>query len=259
MRRRVLSLIVAFVLAFGGTAVLLNYARSADQRALEGQSTTEVFVVTQPIAKGTAAELIGQSLTVALVPRVARAADAVDDLASLAGLVASVDLVPGEQLLTSRFVEPAALEGAPVVEVPPGLQEIVLLLPMDRILGGRVQAGDRIGIHVALAGATASEEEDEGASAEGAIDKFLLDELLITYVQYTDVPVTTPPADGTGVPLPSVQLVPTGSLLLTVAVDTATAEKLAFAMEYGSIRATKLYESTVQSGSRPRTAENLFG
>jgi len=264
VRRRVLSLVIAFALAFGGTAVLLNYARSADERALEGQAATEVFVVAQPIAKGTPAELIGESLRVELVPNVARAADAVDDLTVLEGLVASVDLVAGEQLITSRFVDPTTLVEAPVIEVPEGFQEITLLLPMERILGGRIAPGDRIGILVALAGAEATDEGEgeEGTTevtAEGAIVKFLLDELLITFVQYTDVPVTAPPVDPNVPPAPTVDLVPPGSLLLTVAVDTVTAEKLAFAMEYGSIRATKLYESTVQSGSRPRTAENLFG
>src|SRR3954451_20002320 len=100
----------------------------------------DVFVVTDAIEKGTKATDIGDSVDKKQVPAKVRADGAVTDLADLGKeSVADVDLVPGEQLVASRFVSrsEAARSG-----LEKGLQEVTVPLEPARALGGQVAAGD---------------------------------------------------------------------------------------------------------------------
>ena len=58
MNRRLIGLVLAILLAAGGTFVLVSYVRGAEDRALAGEQSVEVLVVDRPIAKGTAAASI---------------------------------------------------------------------------------------------------------------------------------------------------------------------------------------------------------
>ena len=67
--KRVLAVIAAIALAAVGTFVVLNYARSAEARALAGEETIEVLVATEAIAEGTLAQDIAESqVEVKLIP-----------------------------------------------------------------------------------------------------------------------------------------------------------------------------------------------
>ncbi|MGH9165357.1 MAG: Flp pilus assembly protein CpaB, partial [Acidimicrobiales bacterium] len=100
MRRRVGGLIAALVLATAGTLALMGYVQSAKDEALAGEAMVVVLVVSQPVAKGTAANTMAGMVTTQRVPVKVRAAGAVTSLAPLKDLVAAVDLVPGEQVVT---------------------------------------------------------------------------------------------------------------------------------------------------------------
>ncbi len=84
------------------------------------------------------------------VPKIAVAENSVTDLASLGSKVTAVALVPGEQLLSSRMVEPDSFLGPSRVQVPSGLQEITLKLPIERVAGGILKAGDTVGVFLSL-------------------------------------------------------------------------------------------------------------
>ena len=151
MRRRFLAAVAALVLLVAGTAVLLAYVHGADARALAGTRTVDVLVVDQPIPAGTAGSDIAGMVSTEVVPAKVALPGRVTDLAALTGRVATVDLQPGEQLLAARFAAPLRPAGARAPSpCPPGLQEVSVLLEPQRAVGGRLAAGDTVGVVVSL-------------------------------------------------------------------------------------------------------------
>jgi pilus assembly protein CpaB len=105
MRRRVTGIVAALVLASLGTVMLVVYVQSARDEAVAGERMVDVLVVSDDIEKGTKAADIDDLVDTKQVPAKVRADGAVADLADLDDeSVAAVDLVPGEQLVASRFV-----------------------------------------------------------------------------------------------------------------------------------------------------------
>jgi pilus assembly protein CpaB len=245
--RRLLALFVAVVLALVGAASVVSYANRADERAIGEQQPTTVLIVTQEVPRGTASEGLSTSVRSALIPATAVARGAVTDLETLAGLVAAVDLVPGEQLLRSRFVSPEELDAPEETLVPAGLQEISFLLSMERVVGGRIAAGDLVGVIATFDDLLVTDGSDDTETATAMI----IERLLVTFVQYSDAQTVT-----TDLTVPQV---PPGELLLTFAVDTATAERLTFAFDQGRVRLTRLTPDTQQSGPNRTTRENILG
>jgi pilus assembly protein CpaB len=144
--KRVIAVIAAVILATVGTVLLVNYVRGAEERALEGEELVNVLVVDKPVERGTLAESLADSLRQEAVPLKVRADDSVTSLTDLAGLVTAVDLVPGEQLLASRFVSPESLVTSVRLEVPPEYLQVTVSVSPDRAVGGRLAAGDRVAI-----------------------------------------------------------------------------------------------------------------
>ena len=101
---------------------------------------------------------------------------------SLSGRVAAVDMLPGEQLLSGRFVSPDDLRAPGSVEVPAGLQEVSVLLEPQRAVGGRLAAGDTVGVVV-------SQTIQDGTPATHAV----LHHVLVTQVQGAPRRSTRPP------------------------------------------------------------------
>ncbi|RBY94869.1 Flp pilus assembly protein CpaB [Blastococcus sp. TBT05-19] len=219
MRRRILAAVAALVLLLVGAVVLLSYVRGADARAMAGARTVEVLVVVEPIPAGTPAEQLAEFLTVEPVPAKAAVPGRVTDLAELAGQVATVDLQPGEQLIAARFAAPDDVRGPGIVEVPAGLQEVSVLLDPQRAVGGRLVAGDTVGVFVSL--------EDGRTHA-------VLHKVLVTQVQ--GAPVAAPAPEGTPETASTgAGPAPEGSLMITLAVSAPQAEAVVFGMEHGTV------------------------
>jgi len=218
VRRRLLAALAALLLLFVGTVVLLAYVRGADARALAGVQTTEVLVADQVIPEGTPAEQLAPLVRTEVLPQKAAVGGRVADLGDLAGLVATVDLQPGEQLLTSRFGEedPAGDEGA--VPVPDGLQEVTVLLEPQRAVGGRLAAGDKVGVVVSTGDKTGS----------------VLHQVLLTEIKGAPAPVQDEAEAGTETAA-AAATVPSQSLMITLAVTAPQAEVVVFGMEHGTV------------------------
>lgn len=249
--RRLLALVLAVLLAIVGTVSVVSYARRADERALAGQAPVEVLVVAEAVPRGTPAADVASAVRTALLPSTAVADGVVTDLAELEGLVTSVDLVPGEQLLRGRFVAPEVLDEPEAIPVPDGFQEISFLLPMERVVGGRIVPGDRVGVFATFDRITPGEEPESGPIVADTVTALLLDELLVTFVQYSEA---QPAVEAEGAPT-----VPKGDLLVTFAVDTATAERLTFAFDQGRVRLTRLNDASVQAPRSLTSKDNVFG
>jgi pilus assembly protein CpaB len=227
--RRLLAALAALVLALVGTVVLVAYVRGADARALAGVRTVPVLVVDQEIAAGTPGDQVAELVRSELLPAKAAAPGRVTDLAELAGTVATVDLQPGEQLLAARFAAPDDLRAPDTVDLPSGDQEISVLLEPQRAVGGRLSAGDTVGVYVSIDGTS------------GGLTHAVLHGVLVTQVQGAPVqgaPVQGAPsaatdtaaADDTGG-----QAAPSQSLMITIAVTAREAEPIVFGMEHGTV------------------------
>jgi pilus assembly protein CpaB len=242
VKARLLGGIAALVVAIIGTVLLFTYVQGADRRALANTETQDVLVVKQDVPAGTPATQLSQYVVSKAVPRTAVAADGVADLGSLGAKVTSVALVPGEQLISSRLVDANAYLGPARVEVPAGLQEITLRLGIERVVGGRVQAGDTVGVFISLADSAAA----EGNSAASNGTQLTFHKVLVTAVQFSSGAAAQSQAEAT-------QASSTGALnsdsqakqttsdsyLITFARNAVDAEKLVFAAEFGKIYLSK--------------------
>ena len=214
--RRLFAALAALLLALVGTVVLVAYVRGADARALEGVETVEVLVVDRPVPAGTPADQLADLVRTELLPAKAAAEGRVEDLAELTGRVADVDLQPGEQLLAARFGDPEDLAAPGTVAPPAGASEVSILLEPQRAVGGRLAAGDSVGVHVSLESRT----------------HVLLHRVLVTQVQGAPAPAEA--EDGTQTES-SGGAAPTASLLVTLGLRPEQAEAVVFAMENGTV------------------------
>jgi pilus assembly protein CpaB len=213
MRTRIIAVAVAAVLAIVGAVVLVVAVRSADQAATAGAQLQSVLVVRTEVPAGTAADHLGDTVTVEQIPAKFVADDAVTDVVDLAGLVAAVTLEPGEQVLASRFSSPEQLASAGVhAAVPEGLQEVSIAVDLQRIAGGSVGPGDRVGVF-------ASYEDSTGGTKTTTL---LLNQVLVTSIAST----VDPNAD---------EQQAQGLVLVTLALDAEDARAVVNAAEFGHI------------------------
>ncbi|MGY2084380.1 Flp pilus assembly protein CpaB [Blastococcus sp. SYSU DS0539] len=245
MRRRLIAAVAALLLAGAGAVVLLAYVQGADARALAGTETVQVLVVRTPVPIGTPAEELGAMVATELLPAKAVADGAVEDLEALAGRVTTVDLQPGEQLLAGRFAEPGDLRLPGTVPVPAGAAEVSVLLEPQRAVGGRLSAGDTVGVFVSLT-------QDAGGATHAVLHRVLV----------TQVQGAPPPADpaAEGVETASAgSAAPTGSVMVTLALPAAEAEAVVFGAEHGTLWLSLEPEGTDTSGTEVITGTNIYG
>ena len=150
MKTRLLGGIAALLVAIIGTVLLISYVQNADKRALADTETESVYVVEKTITAGTGIDMAAGAVVRKEVPKLAVAAGAVTDLNQVGQKVAAVDLMPGEQLLSTRMVDAGSLLGPARVQVPTGMQEITLKLPIERVVGGTLTAGDTVGVFLSV-------------------------------------------------------------------------------------------------------------
>jgi pilus assembly protein CpaB len=250
MKRRLLAAVAALVLLAVGTVLVLAYVEGADARALAGVRTTQVLVADKVIPEGTPADELTGLVRTDVLPQKAAVDGRVTDLDELAGLVATVELQPGEQLLLSRFGEAELGGTAGTVAVPAGLQEVSVLLEPQRALGGRLTPGDTVGVVVSI---------------EGGKTHFVVHHVLLTEIKGAPAPVD--PAtegqteaasdDGTGTASTG-SSVPTQSLMITLAVTAAQAEAVVFGMEHGAVWLTLENEDSDTGGTSVVDPGNIY-
>jgi pilus assembly protein CpaB len=247
MRRRLFAAVAALVLLAAGTAVLVAYVRGADARALAGVRTVEVLVVDELIPEGTPASELAGRVRTEVLPVKAALADRVTDVADLAGRVAGVDLLPGEQLVDGRFVDAGALQAPGTVPVPEGKQEISILLEPQRAVGGRLAAGDTVGVFISLT-------FENGTSTSHEV----LHQVLVTQVQ--GAPAAAPaPAEAGQPQTASSTPAPSGSLLVTLALVAGDAEKVVFGAEHGTLWLSLEPETATTDGTEITHQGNIYG
>ena len=150
MKRRLAAALAAVLSAALGAALLLGYVAGADRRAMAGMAPVQVLVATAVVPSGTAGAALSELVTVKTLPTAALAPGAVQDLTTLAGLVSTAELQPGEQVLASRFVDPATLPDAGRPKVPRGKQQITIDSEPQRVLGGELVPGAQVAVFTTI-------------------------------------------------------------------------------------------------------------
>jgi pilus assembly protein CpaB len=243
VRRRLLAAFAALILIVAGSLVLLTYVRGADARALAGVRTVEVLVVEQLIPAGTAGDELVELVTTEVLPAKAALPGRVTDLEALAGRFATVDLLPGEQLLGSRFARSGDLQAPGTVAVPAGAQEVSVLLEPQRAVGGRLVAGDTVGVLV-------STNLDAGPATHA-----VLHDVLVTQVQGAPAPAG---AEGEPETASAGAAAPSASLMITLAVSAGQAEAVVFGIEHGTLWITLEPEGADVSGTDVVTSGTIY-
>ena len=271
MSRKWIGVLVAVALAAAGTWVLVRYVQGAENRALEGEETVAVLVVNSPIAAGTPGQDIARSVQVELVPIKVQAPGSfgsVEDLESLEGLVTSVDLVPGEQVIEARFITPETLDELDDIVVPDGLVEVTLSLSPERAVGGVLRTGDTVAVFASfppfdvevvdtedVSEPGTDETEDAAASSGGSpvartkspnTTHIILHKVLVTNVQVEELPSDN---DSEEAGTSTLELSPTGNLLITLAMLPENAERFVFTAEFGTVWLADESETVDEAGT----------
>jgi pilus assembly protein CpaB len=245
MRGRVVAVLVAVALAVAATATLVAYAAGADRRAIANQQPVLVYVAKARIPAGTSGEdaqnrgLIERTA----LPRLAVAGGAVRSLEQLAGRVAAVEIVPGEQLLAVRWVGRGEAAGGRLLSIPEGHQAVSIALDATRQVSGFVTPGDRVSVVVSLS------LPRRGRSQPTS--RFLLQDVQVLAVGGTA-------QEGRRAGQGQGQGRGQSQSAVTLAVRPGDVERVVFAAENGS-----LYLSLLPPGQRPvpargRTIDNEF-
>lgn len=243
MRRRILAALAAVVLLVAGAGVLVAYVNGADARALAGVRTVEVLVADAVIPEGTPAADLPPLVRTVQVPARSAVEGRVDDLSSLTGRIAAVDLQPGEQLLAARFVRPEERQAPGTVAVPAGLQEVSILLEPQRAVGGRLAAGDEVGVLIS--------RKDTGETHA------VLHVVLVTQIQ--GAPASAAAEETTRTASAGTAPAPTGSLMITLAVTAGQAEAVVWGVEHGTVWLSLEPEGADTGGTQVLNPGNIYG
>ncbi|MDF9279238.1 RcpC/CpaB family pilus assembly protein [Arthrobacter sp. EH-1B-1] len=234
MKSRLVAGIAAVVLALVGAIMVFSYANGAEARAVQNLEPVDVLVVQEAVPAGTPVAELATSVVITRLPGTSVAASALKDLESSQGLVTAVELVPGEQLLQERLVDPAKLE-TNTIDVPNGFHEISLTVEPHRIAGGKVSAGDVVGVFMSLP------EGGIEARPEAESTQLVLPKALVSAVQRA--PVVTTEADPTlneqDAAAAQAEAMPSGSLIVTLAISADAATRVIFTSEFGTIWLSK--------------------
>ncbi len=278
MNRRVLGLLASLALATVGTFLVLSYVNDADERAAAGEERVNVLVVTQLVEAGEAASDLAGKVETVQVPALTQAAGAVASLADLGDRVASVQLLPGEQLLDARFVTAEELIEASGVEVPDDMLEVTVSLAPDRAMGGLARPGDLVAVLASF------EPFELGAVEPGSLEQvfgtlggvvntqldletptanlktpnsthIIIHKALVTAVQIERLPAAPDREDAEAV---GVELAPTGNLLISLALDAPAVERVVFSAEHGTVWLAKEPPAAPEAGTQIQTRGTVY-
>lgn len=229
MNKRVIAAVSAGVLALLGVLVLVMWAQKANDRAFAGAELVSVVRLTDSVGVGTSAADLADKTEVVKLPNEAVPDGAVTDLADVKGLSTNASVQQGELLLESRMAQPGSGKSKSNGQVPAGMQEITMSLDAEHAAGGGLKAGDKVGILLTF---------DQNGGAE-PFAKSRIDQVLVTRV-----------GGGSGVEDLQTQLV-------TVAVTSPDAEKIAFGRDLGKVWLTLQNDDTADADTRSTTIKEI--
>lgn len=265
MNRKLIGGVSAITLATVGTIALVAFVQGAEHRAQAGERLVEVLVVKDTIDAGTAASEADDRVRIERVPAKVRLEDAVRTLSSLGTKVADVDLLPGEQVTAARFTEPRDFERRRgEVDLDEGSLEVTISLAPERAVGGQLAPGSRVAVVASFDPFEISSTQPvqlEGIEIpqEGKTPNsthIIRHKVLVTSVQAGSTPEPATDEGDEGEPLATPA--PAGSLLVTLALDAPSVERVVFAAEHGRIWLAIEPEEASEEGTGVQTRGTVY-
>ena len=244
MKRRVLTVALAILLAVLGTAGVLAYVHKADSRALDEMKPVSVLVAQGQIPAGTSANSAHQQglLRSERLPASSVPVNAVRSITpELGALVVSAQVPAGQLLLRPMLVTSAQATATGALAIPTGMVAVTIPLCMSEDVAGYVQPGSHVAVFDTYATKKATLQEScnqsgESHQAQGpgtVATRIVLPRVLVLATGQAAASGTTgtsttassgafshnsqtdPPASA-----------PAGSVMVTMAVSQANAERL---------------------------------
>lgn len=280
MWKRLIAAVVALVLAAVGVTLVLRYANQADERALEGLETQDVLVAVSPLAEGTPVEEFGDAVEVRQVPRDYVVEGAVTSLEDLEGNILVSALASGEQLQRARLATPGEVRATGSFELPEeaeDLHQVTVALEKPRALGGNITPGDTVGVFMSFTAEGQSdyvlhddgtleyspqpEGEDSGGAGDTTISTTHLTLHKVLVVRVEGGYVAPPPSeDDEEASAEEAE----NTVNVTLAVEAGDAERLVYAMEFGTVWLSLEPEGADEDGTGivvstiPAEARNVY-
>jgi pilus assembly protein CpaB len=224
MNRRLLMIALAVVLALVGTGAVYTYVKHADTRALAGTKAADVLIVQKRIPTGTSVKDVqaGGYLKADHVPATSAPVGAITALSSeMSAQVATADLQPGQIVLKDSFGDFVPTTSG--LNIPDGMMAVSFSVQTPADVAGYVQPKSQIAIFdtFKLVNKDGTPTTKSGADANKAT------KLLLARVQVLAVSSAAPKATD--------KAAGNGTLLVTVALNQADAERLIHESESGSM------------------------
>lgn len=253
MKRRMFGIIGAVVLALVGTFVLVSYVQGAEDRALAGEKTVKVLVAAEPIESGTPAKELEGKVEFERIPQKVKAEGAVTSIGQLGKRVTETDLLQGEQIVKSRFVEESQAGSA-----TPGstggenlLQQTVALEP-ERAIGGQIKQGDIIAVVGSF------DPFDTPAGKTPNQTHVLIHKVRVTNVQVESSPGAATPEPESDGENEDTAATPEGRLLVTVALSAPNVERVTFTAEFGHLWLAAEPKDADETGTKVVVLDNIW-
>jgi pilus assembly protein CpaB len=150
LKRRLLTIVLAAVLAVFGMAAVLAYVHKANLRAVKGLKAETVMVAKSAIPAGTSLRAAQQSnlLTTEKVPVASLSAKPVQSVtAANAHLVMSSDVATGELLLQNMLVSAASVTASGSFVIPKGMVAVTVQMCVAEAVAGYLTAGSEVVVY----------------------------------------------------------------------------------------------------------------
>jgi pilus assembly protein CpaB len=249
VKRRILTVALAVLLAVLGTAGVLAYVHKADSRALAGMKPVSVLVAQRQIPAGTSADSAEQAglLRSETLPASSVPANAVRSITpGLGSLVMSGQVPSGQVLLRPMLVTAAQATATGALAIPAGMVAVTIPLCLPEAVAGYVQPGSQVAVFDTYPTTKASLQEScdqsgQSHQAQGpgaVITRIVLPRVLVlatgqaaaSGTTSTTTTTTTTAASGgvfsRGSQTDPGASAPTGAVMVTLAVSQANAERL---------------------------------
>jgi pilus assembly protein CpaB len=237
VNRRVIGLVAAVVLAGVATILLIQYVRTADERARQDEALSEVFVAQGDIQPGIAAnEAIAQGLIARdEVPARTVPPNAIADLEQVSGEVVTVPIYEGDVIVAPRFGQTVA-QATGLLEIPEGTQAVTIEAGVVPGLAGFVQPGDLVSVVGTLelpggGSAPADDDDEDEATPTAAVSAGITTRYLVQNVTVLAVGqrVIAPEVEGEEVQASDERY------LFTLAMPPENIEQVIFGTQQGTL------------------------
>jgi pilus assembly protein CpaB len=229
MQSRVLAILIAVVLALVATAALVVYVNGADRRAIADQEPVMVWVAVKPITAGTNGVNAknNKQIDQVAMPKKSVVDDAIVSLSQIQNRRAKFDIVPGEQLLLSRWVSAEEVTGRRLLPIEQDHQALSIGLDLTRQVAGFVTPGDHVSMVLSMKRPAANGEDVDRS-------QFLLQDIQVLAVGSTALSNGSSHSGGGRVNQRGSQNV----AAVTLSIPTDKVEEVVYAAEHGSIYLT---------------------